>query len=137
MTKNAFYLTVNAFFVLKLFKLLSWFLVKKISNFIKKIKLISKFMTSQPGKKIIAIHILPNFSGRKDNQIRKFGQLIEYNMRNIFLEKSSTKCGGDTILRPFSNLWINSLFYQCQVEGFRNVLKLSCRPLTFNPIKLF
>ena len=25
----------------------------------------------------------------------KFGQLIEYNMRNIFLEKSYTKCGGE------------------------------------------
>ena len=24
----------------------------------------------------------------------KFGQLIEYNMRMLFLEKSSTKCGG-------------------------------------------
>ena len=32
----------------------------------------------------------------------KFGQLIEYNMRNIFLEKLCTKCGADTILRPFS-----------------------------------
>ena len=32
----------------------------------------------------------------------KFGQLIEYNMRNIFDEKSYTKCGGETILRPFS-----------------------------------
>ena len=31
------------------------------------------------------------------------GQLIEYNMRNIFLDKSYTKCGGETILRPFSN----------------------------------
>ena len=30
------------------------------------------------------------------------GQLIDYNMRNIFLEKSYTKCGGDTISRPFS-----------------------------------
>ena len=26
----------------------------------------------------------------------KFGQLIEYNMKNIFLEKSNTKCGGET-----------------------------------------
>ena len=25
----------------------------------------------------------------------KFGQLIEYNMKNIFLEKSYIKCGGD------------------------------------------
>ena len=32
----------------------------------------------------------------------KFGQLIEYNMRKIFLEKSYTKCGGETIRRPFS-----------------------------------
>ena len=27
----------------------------------------------------------------------KFGQLTEYNMRNIFLEKSYTKCVGEPI----------------------------------------
>ena len=32
----------------------------------------------------------------------KLGQLIEYNMRNIFLEILYTKCGEETILRPFS-----------------------------------
>ena len=32
----------------------------------------------------------------------KFGQLIECNMRNIFLEKSYTKCGGETSPIPFS-----------------------------------
>ena len=32
----------------------------------------------------------------------KFGELIEYNMRNIFLEKLYTKCGRETIPRPFS-----------------------------------
>ena len=32
----------------------------------------------------------------------KFGQLIEYNMRNIFHEKSYTKYDGETISRPFS-----------------------------------
>ena len=31
----------------------------------------------------------------------KLGQLIEYNMRNIFLEKSYTKCDGETIPRPY------------------------------------
>ena len=31
----------------------------------------------------------------------KFGQLIEYNLRNIFLEKLYTKCGGETIPLPF------------------------------------
>ena len=32
----------------------------------------------------------------------KFDQLIEYNMINIFLEKSYTKGGGETVPRPFS-----------------------------------
>ena len=32
----------------------------------------------------------------------KFGQLIEYNMRKIFLEKSYAKYGGETIPRMFS-----------------------------------
>ena len=32
----------------------------------------------------------------------KFGQLIEHNMRNIFVEKSYTECGGETIPRSFS-----------------------------------
>ena len=31
----------------------------------------------------------------------KFGQLIKYNLRNIFLEKLYTKCGAETIPRPF------------------------------------
>ena len=33
---------------------------------------------------------------------KKFGQLIECNMRNIFLEKSYTKYGGEASPRPFS-----------------------------------
>ena len=32
----------------------------------------------------------------------KFGQLIEYNMRNIFVKKSYTKCAGETIPTPLS-----------------------------------
>ena len=40
-------------------------------------------------------------SRSKDNQAMKYGPLIEYNMRNIFFEKSYTKCGGETIPRPF------------------------------------
>ena len=32
----------------------------------------------------------------------KFVQLIEYNIRNIFVEKSYTKCAGETIPRPLS-----------------------------------
>ena len=59
-------------------------------------------MTSQSGQQTIAIHILTNISRTKGNQAIKFGQLIEYNMRIIFLEKSYRKYGGETIPRPFS-----------------------------------
>ena len=54
-------------------------------------------MVSQPGKQAIVINILPNVSRSKDNQAMKFYQLIEYNMENIFLEKSYTKYTGETI----------------------------------------
>ena len=53
-------------------------------------------MTSQPLKQTIA-----NISRIKGNQTMKFGQLIEYDMRNTFLGKSYTKYGGETIPRPF------------------------------------
>ena len=48
-------------------------------------------MTSQPGLKTIGIHILPNISQSKGNQTMEFGQLIEYNMINIFLQKLCRK----------------------------------------------
>ena len=48
------------------------------------------------------IQILPNILRSKGNQTMKFRHLIQYNMRNIFLEKSYTKCGGETSLKPFS-----------------------------------
>ena len=49
----------------------------------------------------IVIHILPNISRSKDSQTVKFGQLIECNIRSIFLEKSYTKCGRETSPRLF------------------------------------
>ena len=59
-------------------------------------------MTSQPGQQTILIHISPNISRSKGNQTMNFGQLIECNTRNIFYEKSYTKCGGETSPRSFS-----------------------------------
>ena len=32
----------------------------------------------------------------------KSGSSIEYNMKNIFVEQSYTKCDGETFARPFS-----------------------------------
>ena len=47
-------------------------------------------------------HIAHISRSEGNNQTMKFGQLTEYNMRNIFLEKSYTKCGGETIPGAFS-----------------------------------
>ena len=59
-------------------------------------------MMSQHGKQIISIHILPKTRIIEGNQTMKYGQLKECNMRNIFLEKSYTKCSAETILKPVS-----------------------------------
>ena len=37
----------------------------------------------------------------KGIQTMKYGQLIEYNKRIIFLKKSCTTCSGEAIPRPF------------------------------------
>ena len=71
---------------------------------IREIILISKSMMSQPGKPTIATHILLNISRSKGNQAMKFGQLIECNTTNIFVEKSYTKCAEETIPRPLSKI---------------------------------
>ena len=80
----------------------------------------------------------------------KFGQLIEYDMRKIFLEKLYTKSGRETIPRLFSKKWklsisLNQYFKSfiylvlivCQVEDYRKWLKLSCRPFAFTSYKAF
>ena len=55
-------------------------------------------MISRPWKQIIAIHIMTNIPRIKDNQT--IVQLIEYHMRNIFLEKPYKNCDRETIPRP-------------------------------------
>ena len=89
------------------------FLVMYQNGLIIKIRLISSFMTSQPGYKTIVIHILPNISRSIGNQTMNFCQSIECSMRNIFLETPYGKCGGETSPRTFSKKlklnisWIN------------------------------
>ena len=41
--------------------------------------------------------MLPNISRSKGGYTMNFGQLIEYNMKTFFFEKSYTKCGEETI----------------------------------------
>ena len=83
------------------------------NGLIRKLKSISKFMTSHTGQQIITINTFTinnynkhnnnkhsNISKSKSNQAKKFNKSIEHNMRNIFLEKSHTKCGGEASPRP-------------------------------------
>ena len=48
-------------------------------------------MTSQTGTQTIILNILPDILKSKDNMTMKLGQLIEYKVRNIFLQKSYKK----------------------------------------------
>ena len=68
---------------------------------IRKIKLTAKFMTSQPGYQTVAINMLPNVPRSKANQTMKLGEPIEYNMRNVFLQKLCRKWGREASPRPF------------------------------------
>ena len=101
-TKNVFYFTLKALFVLNILSFCLDFLVAYRNGLIKKIRLISNFKTSQTGQQTIVTHILSNISRSQDNRTMNLGQLIECNMRYIFLEKSYTKCGGESSPRPFS-----------------------------------
>ena len=71
-------------------------------------------------------------SRSKGNQTMKIGQLMEYKIRKISLEKLYTKSGGETISRSFSRKsklsisldqsilqsFIQFVFIVCQVEGY-------------------
>ena len=72
--KHAFYFILKTLFVLKIFKFVSSLFGHAENSWIRKI-LVSKFMGPQPGKQAIVIHIVPNISRSKGNQIIEFGQL--------------------------------------------------------------
>ena len=90
-----------------------------------------------------------NISSSKGNQIIKFCQLIEYNIRNIFLRKTSTKHGGEAVPRllskksklnisldhSLSKVLYSLFFFLYQVEGYLKTLKVNHRPLVLPHVK--
>ena len=96
-------------------------------------------MTSQSEQQKVTIHIFSNIKRGKGNQTMQFGQLIANNMRNIFLEKSYTKCIGKNSSRlfykksklrisldqPSEMLYCLFLLY-VQAEFYQNITKLRC-----------
>ena len=117
MMKNAFYFILKALFVEKIFKFFAMtFWSCRKNGSIRKVRLISKSLTSRRGKQTIEVHILSNFWRSKGNQAMNFGQLIGYNMRNIFVETSWAKCAGETIPRPYlRNQNLTYLDQKCKV----------------------
>ena len=94
-------------------------LVMYKNGLIRKIRLISKFMTSHLSKLATAIHILPNISRSKDNQTMKSGQLIEWKKKTFLLKNHTQNMAEKLFPEPFLRnqnitvskvyLWINSL----------------------------
>ena len=58
-------------------------------------------MLSHPGKQTITILILPDILRSKGNQTMKFGQLIEYDMRNTFLRYHAQNVVEKVVPDPF------------------------------------
>ena len=80
----------------------------------------------------------------------KFGHLIEYKMRKIFLEKPHTKCGKETNDRPSfretnpsiylnqqSEVSYNLFLLNFKDEDYQNILKLRRLPFAFSSRKAF
>ena len=80
MMKNAFYFLIKDLFRSQdILIFVPTFLVIQGISLVRKLRLISKFVTLQTGQQLITVIILPNISRIKGNQTMKFGQSIEYN----------------------------------------------------------
>ena len=71
-------------------------------------------MTSHPGLHTITIHILPNISRSKDNQMMKLGQLIEYNKIFFFKNRVENEAG-----KLVPNLFLKKALYEVKANGLQ------------------
>ena len=124
--KNTFYFMFKVLFVLEIITFLSWLFGYVEKWFDKKVMVNFKiYDVTDWTRNNCNYTYSPIYQG---NQILKFGQLIEYNMRKIFLEKSYKQCDGETSSRPFykkikrisrSTVWnvIKFVFTLCPSQG--------------------
>ena len=61
---------------------------------------------------------MPNISQSKGNRTMKFGQLIKYNKRNVFLQKSWWKWGRETSSRPVF-VFSKKTLYELKLSGLQ------------------
>ena len=81
-------------------------------------------MTSQPGEQTITLHIFPIVSRSKDNQTIKFGQLIEYNKRNIFLQNYAKNETGRIVSDLFS--FFKKAPHEMKASGMKLSFNIFC-----------
>ena len=99
--ENCFLLHAKSLFHSSDIYVISWLFGYVENGLMRKLQIISKFMTSQTEQQIITIHIFHNISGSNGKHRMKFDQLIKYNLRNIVLEKLYTKNVGETSPKVF------------------------------------
>ena len=140
MMKRAFYFTSKALFVLKIFKFLSWLFGPVAKRFDKKDKVKFKIYDVTAWSINNFTTYTANISRSKGNQTMKFGQLT---WETFFLKNHTQNVVEKLVQDPFlknwnwAYLWIKTLkFYTafliaCQVAGYRNIIKTSCRPPAF------
>ena len=91
----------HLFLILRCLRFCLNFLVRQKNGLIRSLSLIPIFKTSQTGRPIITVQIWLNISRTKGNQ---FVQVIECNVRNIFLQKSCTKRRRETRFKNLSHI---------------------------------
>ena len=128
--ENTSYFSLTALFFLKVSAL--DFLIMWSNNF--------KIYDVTTWKQKTAMRMILSISGSKDQRTMKFGQLIEYNTRNIYFEKPYTKCSRETICRLFSktsklrasvnqesNVWYILLYVKLRaIKLIENKLQIIC-----------
>ena len=75
-----------------------------------------------PDWQTIIIHILPNISKSKDNQPMKFGQLIECNLRNIFLQNHAE----NEAERLVPDFFLKKALYKVKASGLHLSFHIFC-----------
>ena len=80
-----------------------------------KVRLISKFITSETGKQIIIFQILSNISRNKDNQAVNFTHLIENNLKIFFFKYYAENEEGSLVLDLF--LFFKKALYTVETSG--------------------
>ena len=111
------------------------------NSLIRKIRLISKFITSQPGQQAIAIHIWQSsnkiWSVNRVWHEKHFSYKIIHKIwwKILFPDIFSKKSKLSISLDQYSKVLYRLFFIVHQVEDDQYILKLSCTPLAFTSYK--